>query len=296
MTFPFKYKNGNCEITIFENGTRIITTDDDFLKPNTPFNIDIRVSNSCSFGYNEKTNSSFCYFCHESAITNGKQCDYLKLKQILNNIPKGTELAIGSNDLTEELIDFIKWSHEKDFIVNLTINQGHLKRDLKAIQYLINNKFIKGLGVSYRESLKWDIPESILNYEHTIFHVICGIDDFNNVFNLKDFGVKKILILGEKDFGFNKHKVNLKSTKHEQWFWWVGKLFDMFDVVSFDNLSLEQLKLERFFTKQSWDLFNNEEHSMYINAVDEYFSPSSRSDIKKSFKDITLEKFFSQKY
>lgn len=295
MNYPYSYKNGNCDISIYDNGTRIITCEDNILKPLTPFNIDIKVSSSCSFGFNEKTKTSFCYFCHESATTNGKECDYDKLKILLQDIPKGTELAIGSNNLTKELLNFIEWAYSVDLIVNLTVNQGHLRRDINNIEYCIEKGIIKGLGVSYRGSLKWDIPQIILNYEHTIFHLICGIDDFNTINELHNLGVKKILILGEKDFGFNESKVDLNSLSHKQWFWWVGKLFDNYEIVAFDNLALEQLKIRRFFNNDGWNLFNNEEHSIYINAVDEYYSPSSRSNIKIDCNKITLKEFFNGK-
>ena len=54
-----KFQNGNAEIEIQQDGTRIIEFKDK-LKLDWPLNIDIRVSNRCSFGYNPKTGSAFC--------------------------------------------------------------------------------------------------------------------------------------------------------------------------------------------------------------------------------------------
>jgi hypothetical protein len=72
-------------------------------------------------------------------------------------------------------------------------------------------------------------------------------------------------------------------------------LFNKFDVVSFDNLALEQLKINRFFTDENWSIFNNGEHSFYINAVDGYFSPSSRNPDKTDWNDITIKEYFKKR-
>lgn len=281
-----KYNNGNAVINIDDNGTRIIEFDND-LKLDFPLNLDIRVSTSCSFANNICKN-----FCHESAVVNGKDCDYELLKSKLCGLPQGIELAIGCNHFTQNLYDFLQWCYEQNYICNLTINQGHVKRDFDLIEKAIKNNFVKGLGISYRNKLKFDLPESILNYKNTVFHVISGIDTFNDILLLKDKSVKKLLILGEKDFGYNSNKVNLQSQNHKEWYWWIGKLFNEFEVVSFDNLALEQLNIKRFFNIDSWDIFNQGEESFYIDAVHQTFAPSSRSSNKVNWNNFTIQEYF----
>ena len=222
------------------------------------------------------------------------ECDYELLKSKLIGLPAGIELAIGSNNLTDNLLYFLIWAKDQGFFCNVTINQGHLLRDQEKIKYCIDRKLIKGLGVSYRSSLKWNVPQFILDYPNTVFHVIMGIDDINNILSLKEKGVKKVLTLGEKDFGFNLNKVDLTTLKHKQWFWWVNKLYDNFDVVSFDNLALQQLKLKRFFRDKEWGIFNQNEHSFYLNAVEGYLSPSSRDNKKINWNDIHLKQFYKE--
>jgi len=292
MTLIVKYRNGNATVELHNDGTRVITSPDPSFEFEYPLNLDIRVSTRCLFGRNPKTGTGVCEFCHESATTDGTECDYEELKATLDELPKGIELAIGCNDLTEGLEDFITWCGHRGFIVNLTVNQGHLMRYYEGLDSLITNGFIKGLGISYRSELKWNIPDHFLNYENTVFHVITGIDNFDDVMSLKDKGVKKILILGEKDFGFNEGKVDLDSAAHREWFWWVSKLFTEFDVVSFDNLSLEQLKVRRFFSDEQWDRFNQGEYSFYINAVDKTFAPSSRSKDIITWNNISIREYF----
>lgn len=286
-----QYQNGNGFVELHEDGTRVISYEDT-LQLEYPLNIDIRVSTKCAFGLDPKTGLSFCDFCHESARTNGNECDYKELQNILYGLPKGIELAIGANEVTVDLCGFIWWCKEQGYIVNLTINQGHIKRDEVTLNTLINDGLIKGLGISYRSSLNWRIPQSILNYENTVVHVIAGIDSIVDVLSLRDKGVKKVLVLGEKDFGFNSGKVDLTTKEHKEWYWWIGKMFNTFEVTSFDNLALEQLDIKRFFEDDKWEVFNQGEHSFYINAVDKFFAPSSRSKLSTDWNRFTVKEYY----
>lgn len=284
------YKNGNANISISKNGTREIEYEGD-LQLDYPLNVDIRVSTKCSFGLNPKTGKSFCDFCHESALTNGKDCNYDALKEKLSELPQGIELAVGANALTNDLASFCEWATNKGFIVNLTINQGHINKFQNILDKLILEGYIKGLGVSYRSGLNDNIPQRFKTNDNTVLHVIAGIDDINDILERVDF--KKILVLGEKDFGFNKGNVDLTTQKHKEWFWWLPKLFNKFDVVSFDNLALEQLKVSRFFNSSEWEIFNQGEHSFYMDAVTQELSPSSRSSDRIDWNTTTLKNYFN---
>lgn len=287
-----KYKNGNASISIDNDGSRVIKYEDTLLL-DYPLNIDIRVSTKCSFGQAPDGTAGVCSFCHESAKTNGKECDYLYLREKLYDLPEGIELAIGANNLTDNLYEFLFWAKCQGYICNLTINQGHVRRDIQLLRLAIKNNIIKGLGVSYRGTIPFDIPQDILDYNNTVFHVICGIDTFSEVQLLSSKGVKKILILGEKDFGFNIGNVNLSSRKHKEWFWWVHKLYNQFDVVSFDNLALSQLNIKRFFLDVNWEIFNQGEHSFYIDSVNGFYHPSSRNNEKIDWNNISIKDYFS---
>ena len=99
----------------------------------------------------------------------------------------------------------------------------------------------------------------------------------------------------EKDFGFNINKVNLDSANHKNWYRKTVTLLDDFEVVSFDNLALEQINFRRFITDEHWNSAYQGEHSMYINAVSGYFAPSSRSNEKTNWDKMSLKEFFKQK-
>lgn len=287
-----RYQNGNGFVELFDDGTRVITTPDTSFKFDMPLNIDIRCSTRCPFGYNPETKKTFCEFCHESSRTDGIECDYDALKEKLIGLPQGIELAVGCNEFTDGFFEFLIWCGLKGYITNLTINQGQLKKYEKDLRGSINLGIIKGLGISYRSAIKWDISSYFLKYPNSVFHVIAGIDNFYDVLSLKDRGVKKLLILGEKDFGFNEGKVDLTTQSHKEWYWWISKLFDEFDIVSFDNLALDQLNIKRFLTDDQWEVFNQGEYSFYINAVEQYFAPSSRSPEKTNWNNITVKDYF----
>jgi hypothetical protein len=282
------YRNGNADIQLHSDGTRIIEFPEK-IRLEYPLNIDIRISSKCAFGLNPKTGKAICDFCHESATTDGADADFEYLEGILNDLPRGIELAVGVNHWTFQTIQFLVWCKRKGFVVNATVNQGHLRRDRNTLLYVINAQLINGLGISYRNGMI-DIDPEFLEYTNTVVHVIAGLDSIDAVSALKEKGVKKILVLGEKDFGFNIGKVKLTTSSHREWYRRIHELFKQFDVVSFDNLALEQLNVKRFV--MNWQEMYQHEYSFYINAVDKYYAPSSRSSDTVPCSSMTVRQYF----
>ena len=124
------HKNGNVKVSIIEAGTRVMEWEGD-KNLSFPMNVDIRVMTKCSFGM-KPDGSSICDFCHESATTDGKECNYEELYEKISILPKGTELAIGANDLTKDFLNFLEKASKK-YICSITINQGHVKKNKKII-------------------------------------------------------------------------------------------------------------------------------------------------------------------
>ena len=299
------YKNGNATISIDTDGTRIIEYPvNEQLKLEYPLNIDIRLSNRCPLGFNPKTGKAVCTFCHESARTDGVVGDIERLKHILDTqLPKdfAIELAVGVNEMLPEIADFFAWATQRGFIINATVNQLTVSGSRQSTQYvtqLIQDGNIKGLGLSFRNVDTFTkVPKEIIDYSNTVVHVIAGIDDIEEVKKLACLGVKKVLVLGEKEFGFNVDSFHNAERIHNRkvWLWKIHELFELFEVVSFDNLALQQLKVQRFFAdKKDWETTYQGEHSFYINAVDGYFAPSSRSYYKVGFDKATIQSFFKE--
>lgn len=289
-----KYQNGNAHITLYGDGTRIIETEGDYLDLDQPLNIDIRVLNRCSNGYNPITGKAVCDWCHEGQTTTGAECDYSLLMDKLEDLTPGVELAIGGNELTPGLLSFIEWSHHKGFIINLTINQIHLHSFSPVLKQLISNEFIKGLGISYRNP-SIPVDPFFLEYEHSILHCIVGLDSLEEVINTP---FNKVLLLGYKVFGlgdsyYQTHSLEIDKCIRD-WQMYVPKLFGK-KHLSFDNLAIEQLKISRFFHTKDWSMFYQGEESIYINGVEGYYAPSSRTNEKKAnWNGISLKDYYKR--
>jgi hypothetical protein len=254
--------------------------------------IEIRVNTGCSLGFNPKTKKTVCEFCHESARTDGKECDYEKLKDNLKDLPAGTELVIGGNKLTDNLTKFLVWSKNKGFICNLIVNHLHINLNDFKLKFYLEEGLINGLGISYRRDYPINFDDYFYTHPNVVLHVIAGIDDVDDILELP---FQKILCLGYKVFGFGVdfYTEEVRSCL-QRWTWFVKKLMDKKNLVSFDNLALEQLNIERFLTKEHRDIFNQGEHNMYVNAVSGYFAPSSRSHDKVNWKTTTVGEYFKQ--
>ena len=126
-----------------------------------------------------------------------------------------------------------------------------------------------------------------------VFHVIVGIlpiDDLNNI--IKDLSnslfvsKRSILILGYKSWG---RGVNCTPKNLEEWERTVQNIIynSRFKknkvnrtILGFDNLAIEQLNIKDALLEHEWsEKYMGDEftHSMYIDAVEEKFAPTSRS-------------------
>ena len=85
------YRNGNYDVYLFDDGTKIRhrpdeVPDDQQMIPAFPESIDLKISNRCDIG---------CPQCHEKSVPNGELADLND--PILNTLQAGTELAIGAS-------------------------------------------------------------------------------------------------------------------------------------------------------------------------------------------------------
>lgn len=290
----YQYTNGSTFVTIKEDGTKIREYDERF-PPSVEFpeSIDIKITNYCDLN---------CPFCHENSNKLGKHADLDLLFDKLKDLPSGIEYAIGGGSPLShpDLIPFMEKCKNKGWICNITTNQKHLVQYDDLLCSLISRNLVKGVGISLSKNefveteLKWK------DYEHTVIHLIAGIHNHTVVEDLIKLGFKKILILGYKQFGRGINYYDKDSKKIEQnlkeWKMYIPKYLNSC-VLSFDNLSIEQLEIKRFFDKTQWDSFymgDDFTHSMYIDAVKEEYAPTSRSDDRKAFTETTLHNFFKK--
>ena len=87
MELLYRYQNGNVEVSLFDDGTKIQEwPDEEQPKPKFPVSMDVKITNYCDLN---------CKFCHEMSTTSGKHGNLDKLFTFLQELPNGTELAIG---------------------------------------------------------------------------------------------------------------------------------------------------------------------------------------------------------
>ena len=87
MNLIGRYTNGNYNVSIFEDGTKIRENELDSLDPNFPENIDLKITDFCDAG---------CLYCHENSTKNGLHGD-LDVA-FIETLKPYTELAIGGGN------------------------------------------------------------------------------------------------------------------------------------------------------------------------------------------------------
>lgn len=288
-------RNGNTMVTIHEDGTRVIDYPGDnpaIIDLTFPLNVDLKVSSRCVFGFNPATRKAVCDFCHESARMDGTECDYDALERVLAPLPLTTEIALGINEVTDGLVQFLTRMKAQGRILNGTFNQGLVRTG--AHRRITDHKLLRGVGISWRRS-SWGLDDPIYRDENTVLHVIAGIDDFSEVLEaVKTGGIGKVLVLGEKDFGFNAGRVDLATQSHRTWH---ARLHELFEhaLVSFDNLALAQLNVRRYFRDANWSVFHQGERSIYIDAVKRVYAPSSRSAETTSWHHMGITDYWKER-
>ena len=271
MNIIGKYKNGNYMVTLLSDGTKIRETNEDEFVPSFAENCDVKITDKCDGG---------CPFCYEGCTSNGKHGDILNPK-FLDTLHPYTELAINGNDLSHpDLIPFLEKMKSKNIITNMTVNQIHFERHYDFIYELIDKKLIYGLGVSLRKPTE-DFIVKIKNFPNAVIHCINGILSPSDYEILKDNDLK-MLILGYKQLrrGVDYYESNERGV-HELQNWLYDNLEEMlnhFKVISFDNLAINQLEVNRLLNDEEWQEFymgDDGNYTFYIDMVEGVFGKNS---------------------
>ena len=274
------YKNGNFTTKIFSDGTKVRETEDDEFKAAFAENMDIKISNYCDMG---------CKFCHEGSTRNGKHGDILNEK-FIDTLHPYQEVALGGGDATShpDLISFLQKLKDKKVIVNMTVNQKHFEQKQDLIKRLVGEKLIYGIGVSLVNPT-YEFISLVKQYPNAVVHVINGVLRPSDVETLADNDLK-MLILGYKHLRrgnewYREERENIVSKQ----MWLKENLADIinhFKVVSFDNLAIEQLGVQRLMSKEEWEEFymgDDGTMTYYIDMVERKFAKSSTADFDKRY-------------
>lgn len=275
-----RYKNGNFVTTILSDGTKIRETKDDEFIPSFAENMDVKICNYCDMG---------CKFCHEDSSLHGKFGDILNEK-FIDTLHPYQEIAIGSGDATShpDLIPFLQKLKERKVIANMTVNQIHFEKKQELLKKLVDEKLIYGLGVSLVNPTKHFI-ELIKQYPNAVIHVINGVLKPSDIKALENNNLKMLILgykhlrRGNKYFETEQNNIEVK----QQWLYKnLEDIIQKFNVVSFDNLAIEQLDVKRLLTQEEWDEFymgDDGKVTYYVDMVERKFAQSSTAPFDKRY-------------
>lgn len=289
ITNLVSYQNGNTYVTIKSDGTK--TREYEGIPVvNHPESIDVKITDYCDMG---------CKYCHESSTKAGKHGNSEFLLNILSDLPKGVELAIGGgNPLSHpNLVWLLRSLKDRGFICNLTVNQGHLKPNMELLVNLLKQDLVKGLGISITNNNFTYVSQLLNHTSNIVFHIIAGVNSPNIVEDLLQVNPdSKILLLGYKTFGFGigYYDENVENSL-KLWNWKLPQLVKKC-TFSFDNLAIEQLDVKRLFTQEGWNKFymgDDFTFTMYIDAVKQEYAPTSRSGQRVPFSEMSLLDYFN---
>ncbi len=287
------YQNGNCQVQLFSDGTRIIDCCGP-AEPEFPVSIDLKITNQCDRG---------CAWCHEGSLSDGEHADRDYVLELLRGLPAGVEIAIGGGNpfAHPDVMEIARVLSDRGLIVNMTVNMAHLPRSAQMIRSLWASRRLHGLGISIGAAVDCRPITDILSHPNTVRHVIVGVDDPCEFLNLVP--VAKVLVLGYKQYGRGDDWLNedqLKSAITT----WRKYLPDLLRhpglTIAFDNLAIQQLDINSLVAPAAWEEFyqgDDGEFTMYINAVKHEYAESSTQprrhiktmDIRTLFQDIRKE-------
>ena len=276
-----KYKNGNFTTAIYSDGTKVRYNNEDVMIPDTIESLDIKITNRCDMG---------CIMCHEDSKKDGKHADLFS-PSFIDELHPYTELAIGGGNPLEhpDLYEFLKKCKTLKFIPSMTINQYHFEKHYDFIKKLVDEKLIYGLGISFNGTTSNYFLDKVAEFPNAVIHTIAGLTKLEDYKKLANKGLK-VLILGFKKFRrgeklYQEHNTaideqigllrsKLKDVVNEHWF----------EVLSFDNLALDQLDVKSLMTEAQWNQFymgddgigdDFDSATMYVDMVERKFAKNS---------------------
>lgn len=268
------YKNGNYTVMLnLNDGGKMRFNDLDNLTPDHAESIDITISKYCEMG---------CQFCYAGCSKNGEHADIMS-PSFIDNLPPYTELALNGNEpLHPDLVPFLEKCKKLKLVPSITVNQTTFMKNIDLLKKLSDDRLIYGLGVSLTNANDSFI-KAVQKFPNAVIHVVNGIINTGQLYVLSNKGLK-ILILGYKTvgrgieyYGHNALMVeaeksslynDLENIINENWF----------DVVSFDNLALEQLEVKRLMSEDEYQRFycgDDGQYTFYADMVDKKFYKNS---------------------
>lgn len=187
------------------------------------------------------------------------------------------------NPLTHPRLEsFLQQCKKIGIIPNLTVNSGILNNSYytNLLNYLIKSELIYGIGVSISDNFNFNLINNIDKLNNVVYHIIAGVNDISILDKIKQSSVKKVLILGYKQFGRGLNYYSDSVVKClKEWNENIEKYIKKIHL-SFDNLAVNQLEIKKYLPEEEWNNFYQGEDglcTMYIDAVKQEVARSSVS-------------------
>ena len=289
-----RYTNGNVCVTInIRNGTKIRMTNDDEFSADFPESVDMKITNHCRMG---------CRMCHEESTERGEHSDLSDPDStFLRTLRPYTEIAIGGGAVTSHprIEEFLTYLNERKILANVTLHEKELLENRERIQGWADRGLVKGVGISVHDGFDKTICGFAERNGNSVLHMIAGLMPLETVAAYGNKGLK-LLILGYKSWGrgteyYIEHRKEIEKNigvleKN------IVSIFEMFEVVSFDNLALRQLNIRQHVDKDEWGMFyqgSDATHTMYVDLVKREFAATSTSEKRYPLMD-TIDKMFTE--
>ena len=282
------YRNGNYDVYLFNDGTKVRETEEDDFIPAFSENTDVKLTSKCS---------QKCSFCYENCSITGEhgKIDY----KFLNTLHSGTEMAINGNDMDHPQLDeFLHKVSEQGVIINVTVNKAQFINNRELILKYQKEGLIHGIGIS-ANNFDDDFIKMAEETHNSVIHTIAGICTIENYRKLYGHDVK-VLVLGYKTRGRGvdyKEKLGTDIQKN------INDLNDNLKtiaqkvkVLSFDNLAIEQLSSIRTIVGDDWDTFymgDDGRYTFYIDLVAGTFAKNSCIDERFPIGDKSMDDMFN---
>lgn len=283
------YRNGNYKVFIYDDGTKFRVNGLDYLLPDFPESMDLKICNRCNMG---------CPMCHEQSTVSGDLGDLNA--PFLKTLHPFTELAIGGGNPLEhpDLEDFLVRMKDQGVLCSMTVHFIHFLENIERLERYCDSGLIHGLGISVHRAVSSDEIKMIKQFPNAVIHLIAGITPDDVFESLFDHGLK-LLILGYKNYGRGCSYLDEYPDIYDA----IGDLHDKiisfgkhFDVISFDNLAIKQLDVRSLVGEDVWNksyMGDDGEFTMYADLVKYEYAISSTSERRPITSDSIDEMFSS---
>ena len=277
------YQNGNYHTWIYSDGTKVRITEEDEFKPDFAENMDIKICDRCDMG---------CPYCHEGSTPDGKLGDILNEK-FIDTLHPYQEVALGGGNVLEHpsLVPFLKKLQKRKVVAHIPLNQNHFLDNLSFVKSLVEQKLVYGVGVSLSDVTP-GLIKAAQAISNVVIHVIVGIVSAREIDELAGHGLK-MLFLGYKNLRrghrFLEYELDSVISSQEDLIAKIPMLLcsnNYFDVISFDNLAIEQLGVKKLLSQPEWEQFyagDDGSHTFYIDMVERKFAKSSTAPFDRRY-------------